>query len=241
MTTQNPVERLREDIAAMVEWIDCNRCTHEETHRGGAIWTICDDCGEKWADDRGGFQPTRPLPFVERVREALAALPATQPEQLVPDAERERAIVGSLEHVALWDAINAVVEASGGDAGNTSNRRQIAVVAVEKALVALMRSAPAPQPRPSLIDAINRAQGKVPWEPRPDVAGRYTDQDEPEPVPAPPASDWRERLQNAVSSFDIGEPESGRMLYVVAGLQAACDGLAALEAEVENLRSQVLP
>ena len=31
-----------------------NTCQHETTHRGGAIWEICDDCGSQWADDRGG-------------------------------------------------------------------------------------------------------------------------------------------------------------------------------------------
>ena len=31
-----------------------NTCQHENTHRGGGIWEICDDCGAKWADDRGG-------------------------------------------------------------------------------------------------------------------------------------------------------------------------------------------
>ena len=29
-------------------------CQHTETHRGGAIWEICDRCGMKWADDMGG-------------------------------------------------------------------------------------------------------------------------------------------------------------------------------------------
>ena len=31
-----------------------NTCQHEETHRGGAIWEICDSCGSMWADDEGG-------------------------------------------------------------------------------------------------------------------------------------------------------------------------------------------
>ena len=31
-----------------------NTCRHEETHRGGAIWEICDSCGAMWADDQGG-------------------------------------------------------------------------------------------------------------------------------------------------------------------------------------------
>jgi iron complex transport system substrate-binding protein len=32
---------------------------HEDTYRGGSIWTICSACGMKWADDngRGGFVP----------------------------------------------------------------------------------------------------------------------------------------------------------------------------------------
>lgn len=37
-------------------------------------------------------------------------------------------------HVALWDAINRVVEASGGDPSNTSVARQKAVVEVERAV-----------------------------------------------------------------------------------------------------------
>ena len=33
---------------------EINTCCHEETYRGGAIWEICNMCGEKWADDKGG-------------------------------------------------------------------------------------------------------------------------------------------------------------------------------------------
>jgi len=39
------------DVTALAER---NICTHEETHRGGVIWEICDVCGAKWADDDGG-------------------------------------------------------------------------------------------------------------------------------------------------------------------------------------------
>jgi hypothetical protein len=31
-----------------------NICPHEDTHRGGVLWEICDSCGKKWADDEGG-------------------------------------------------------------------------------------------------------------------------------------------------------------------------------------------
>lgn len=34
--------------------IERNTCEHEDTHRGGSIWEICDSCGKKWADDEGG-------------------------------------------------------------------------------------------------------------------------------------------------------------------------------------------
>ena len=44
-------------LEALLAHIDAETCTHEETHRGGAIWTICDGCGRQWADDRGGFKP----------------------------------------------------------------------------------------------------------------------------------------------------------------------------------------
>lgn len=44
-------------VAALKRLLDRdmkNTCTHEETHRGGFLWEICDQCGAKWADDEGG-------------------------------------------------------------------------------------------------------------------------------------------------------------------------------------------
>lgn len=49
--------QLRVHLRAVLRAWDNNICTHEETHRGGTIWTICDRCEAKWADDRGGFIP----------------------------------------------------------------------------------------------------------------------------------------------------------------------------------------
>lgn len=48
---------LKAALKRLLDHHDPNACRHENTHRGGAIWTICDDCGVKWADDRGGFVP----------------------------------------------------------------------------------------------------------------------------------------------------------------------------------------
>lgn len=42
-------------VKRLVEYIESNAlCAHESTHRAGAIWTVCDECGARWADDKGG-------------------------------------------------------------------------------------------------------------------------------------------------------------------------------------------
>ena len=66
-------DELREALADLLDYADRNECTHEETHRGGAIWTICDGCGQKWADDEGGFKPYEEPSPLTRARLALFA------------------------------------------------------------------------------------------------------------------------------------------------------------------------
>jgi len=41
----------------LLELSESQICRHENTHRGGLIWEICDDCKEMWADDMGGKPP----------------------------------------------------------------------------------------------------------------------------------------------------------------------------------------
>lgn len=48
------IKKTMDALRNLLTYAEQNTCTHESTHRGGAIWTICDDCGEKWADDEGG-------------------------------------------------------------------------------------------------------------------------------------------------------------------------------------------
>lgn len=52
--------------------MDINTCLHEETKRGGTIWTICCYCDKKWADDEGGFVPRVDAPEVATARRVLA-------------------------------------------------------------------------------------------------------------------------------------------------------------------------
>lgn len=77
---------LREAAEKALEYMESRECHHESTHRGGVLWTICDDCGRKWADDEGGFVEYRePIPITD-LRAALSAAPAPQPA----GGERER-------------------------------------------------------------------------------------------------------------------------------------------------------
>lgn len=62
---------LRTALSALLAHVDRETCTHEETHRGGFLWTICDACGRKWSDDRGGFVPHQDSPAVALARQTL--------------------------------------------------------------------------------------------------------------------------------------------------------------------------
>ena len=46
--------RLRYALKALLAYSEKKICTHDETYRGGVIWEICESCGKKWADDKGG-------------------------------------------------------------------------------------------------------------------------------------------------------------------------------------------
>jgi len=59
-------------LAAALDHYERNICEHTSTHRGGSIWTFCDDCGAQWADDRGGFKPFQRPREIEEAYEVLA-------------------------------------------------------------------------------------------------------------------------------------------------------------------------
>lgn len=76
-TAQPADAGMREALADLLAYIERNECTHESISRGGSIWTICDDCGRKWADDRGGFKPYVEPAEITAARAALTAPGAT--------------------------------------------------------------------------------------------------------------------------------------------------------------------
>lgn len=65
--------RLKEALENLLRFAECQICYHESTHRGGSIWTICDDCGAKWADDEGGKPEFKEPNEIVNARKALAA------------------------------------------------------------------------------------------------------------------------------------------------------------------------
>ena len=64
---------LVEALTDLLHWAEHQVCEHDSTHRGGAIWEICDNCGAKWADDQGGKPELKWPAAIERARAALAA------------------------------------------------------------------------------------------------------------------------------------------------------------------------
>ena len=63
--------RLRDALKNLLSYAERNECHHENTHRGGIIWTICNDCGGKWADDQGGLKPYCEPVEITAARQAL--------------------------------------------------------------------------------------------------------------------------------------------------------------------------
>ncbi|HEX5676411.1 MAG TPA: hypothetical protein VFX91_00435 [Alcanivorax sp.] len=73
VTSTQPVnQHLLEALKGLLAYAESNECHHEETERLGVIWTSCRHCGEKWADDKGGFQPYQEPACFGAARDAIA-------------------------------------------------------------------------------------------------------------------------------------------------------------------------
>ena len=102
-------------LHGLVREVERKTCCHEETHRGGAIWEICDSCGAKWADDEGGKPEFAWPESVEKAREFLATHPAVEQaggdERAAFEAYRDRrnALLESEGHKpgSKWHVTNA--------------------------------------------------------------------------------------------------------------------------------------
>jgi len=72
VTPPATVAALVEALEKVTRYAERNTCTHEETHRGGFLWEICDSCGAKWADDEGGKPEFTEPTEISAARAALA-------------------------------------------------------------------------------------------------------------------------------------------------------------------------
>lgn len=66
-------------LVDLLRWAEIQVCSHEETHRGGVLWEICDSCGAKWADDEGGKPEFQWPAEIEAAQAFLAAHRESQP------------------------------------------------------------------------------------------------------------------------------------------------------------------
>jgi len=71
----------REHLQNVLSYAFRYECEHEDTYRGGAIWTICNLCGTKWADDEGGFVPYKMPKVLKEAEDFLAETSKSQFEK----------------------------------------------------------------------------------------------------------------------------------------------------------------
>lgn len=67
-------ERLLKVLTDITNFAEIQICPHDETHRGGAIWEICDSCGASWADDEGGKPEFVEAPAISEARKYIQEL-----------------------------------------------------------------------------------------------------------------------------------------------------------------------
>ncbi|MCM4075457.1 LysM peptidoglycan-binding domain-containing protein [Pseudomonas aeruginosa] len=111
-------------LRGLVSEVERKTCCHEETHRGGAIWEICDSCGAKWADDEGGKPEFAWPESVEKARAFLATHPpveqaggderASKPGLFCRDCG-SRLMVRGVCSIYCPNCVKAQVKQAGGD------------------------------------------------------------------------------------------------------------------------------
>lgn len=55
LQTLSLIHALITSLRDVIELHDLNTCLHEDVHRGGSIWTICDQCGRRRASGEGSM------------------------------------------------------------------------------------------------------------------------------------------------------------------------------------------
>lgn len=75
-------QQLAAALASAVNEASRSMCLHDETRRAGAIWTVCNQCGVKWADDEPKPLPEQP-PWFPGAVQALAEYEHEREQQVL--------------------------------------------------------------------------------------------------------------------------------------------------------------
>lgn len=105
---QGVTEGVYRALADILSYAERQICMHENTHRGGAIWDICDDCGAEWADDNGGkpeFKWPKEIIAARSVFNSLA-VPSPDREQ-VGEAGKQPSDRVALIQTLMLDWVNS--------------------------------------------------------------------------------------------------------------------------------------
>ncbi|MDY1279595.1 hypothetical protein ACM8AR_21515 [Pseudomonas aeruginosa] len=226
-------------LHGLISEVERKTCCHEETHRGGAIWEICDSCGAKWADDEGGKPEFAWPESVDKARAFLATHPAV--EQAGGD---ERAACN------LWIAEQQLCQ--GSDISLFTLERNGALVSLhdllrdayqagqDRAALAQPSPAPAEAERPEVVGYL--ATAEHPKHGQPHKAFNYfKDQHDAQ------VAHWRERGCEVSDDELMTVAQHGRIVkawierwkaYIELSAKIAAQRDAA-QAEVEALRAEL--
>ena len=93
-------------LQKLVSSIEADTCLHEETHRGGSIWEICDQCGEMWSDDKN---PKPEFSWPDGYEDVVNFL-ANHPQDPKTDTEIEVRVPVKTVNAAEITSLQSVIE-----------------------------------------------------------------------------------------------------------------------------------
>ncbi|HFS0754881.1 TPA: hypothetical protein ACHYZ8_005009 [Pseudomonas aeruginosa] len=216
-------------LHGLVREVERKTCCHEETHRGGAIWEICDSCGAKWADDEGGKPEFAWPESVEKAREFLATHPA------VEQAGGDR-----------WDALQSIMEWTAAE--NIPDDRKLCLIR-NAARAALAQPSPkcAACNGTGLIDdgEITCSEGGIPYENGPVKCVKDCPDCKAQPSPAQAEAERPEVVARVVHSNPVVLGQCGPLnandeLMTVAQHAASVARWAEMFNRVEQQRDAAL-
>lgn len=102
-------EDWREIMTKLLHCAESQICQHEETHRGGVIWEICDQCSAKWADDEGGKPEFKWPDAIAAAQSFLSAAPALHTAPADTSADEAMSDTPAMPELLIKSLKNTIV------------------------------------------------------------------------------------------------------------------------------------